>query len=122
MSSATSPVRLAGGLGVLWGLGLLDRGPRIWHGVTGSRPSPVDRVALAALGVRHLAQGAVQGVAPRRLRRTFVAIDVIHVVTMLPVAVVDERRRRAALLTSAFALASAATTLVATRRDPAKGR
>jgi hypothetical protein len=79
-------------------------------------------LAINALGLRHLAQGAVQVGAPTRMRRAFVAIDLIHVLTMLPVVVVDKRRRRAAALTCAVALASAATTLATGRSQRALGR
>jgi hypothetical protein len=111
MTTAPWPVRAAGGLGVLWGLLLLGRGPGVWRATTGKAPMPVDRLAIDVLGLRHLAQGSAQVVAPTRMRRAFVAIDLIHVLTMLPVAVADERRRRPAALTCTVALASAITTL-----------
>lgn len=104
-------LRAAGGVGVAWGGLLLGRGDRVWRAVTGEAPTPLDLLAVEALALRHLAQGTVQAVAPTRLRRAFVAIDVIHVLTMLPVVVVDARRRRAAALTCAVAATSAATTL-----------
>ncbi|HET7823211.1 MAG TPA: hypothetical protein VFL10_16945 [Ornithinibacter sp.] len=116
MTSKRWPVRATGGLGVAWGGLLLGRGDRVWRAVTGEAPTPVDLRAVEALGLRHLAQGTVQVVAPTRMRGAFVAIDLIHVLTMLPVAVADERRRRAAALTCAIALMSAATTLGAGRR------
>lgn len=101
---------------------LLVRARRVWRAVTGESPTPGDLLAVRALGVRHLAQGTVQAVAPTRMWGAFVAIDLAHVLTMLPVAALDERRRRAAALTCAVALASATTTLATARRRPAGGR
>ncbi len=122
MTSATWPVRAAGALGIGWGIALLGRGGPIWHEVTGEPPTRVDLLALRALGLRHVAQGSIQAVAPTRARGAFVAIDLLHVLTMLPLAVVDERRRRAATLTGAVALANAATTLATGRPTKAGGQ
>lgn len=122
MMSQRWPVRAAGGVGVAWGGLLLGRGGRVWRAVTGQAPTPVDLLAVEALGLRHLAQGTVQALAPTRMRGAFVAIDLIHVLTMLPVAVWDERRRRAAALTCAVALTSAATTLATGRPRRIEGR
>ena len=122
MTSRTWPLRAVGGLGVAWGAVLLGRGRDGWHAVTGGPATAVDLLAVRALGGRHLLQGTVQVVAPTRMRRAFVAVDLIHVLTMVPVIALDERRRRAAVLTSALALASALTTRATARPDEAGGR
>ena len=113
MTAARWPVRAAGATGALWGLAILGRGRTIWSVVAQEPPTPVDQLAIDALGLRHVGQGLVQAVAPTRLRGVFVGIDLIHVLTMLPVVVADKRRRRAAGLSCAVALGSAATTLFA---------
>ncbi len=122
MTASTWPVRTVAGAGVVWGALLLTRGRDIWRAVTSEPATAQDLLAVRALGGRHLVQGAVQVVAPTRMRRTFVAVDLLHALTMVPVVVLDDRRRRAAALTGALALASAATTLATGDRDGAGGR
>ncbi len=117
MTAATWPVRAPGTLGVTWGIALLARGRLGWCAVAGGPPTDVDLLAVRVLGVRHLAQGTVQVLVPNRMRAALVVVDLLHVLTMLPVAVLDERRRRPAALTAAVALASAGLTLT-TRRPP----
>ena len=104
-------VRAAGLLAATWGALLLTRGDALWQAVDGGSATPVDELALRALGARHLAQGAAQAIAPDRLQRAFIAVDLIHAATMLALAAADPGRRRPALLTAGVAAASAATTL-----------
>ena len=122
MTLRTRPVRAVGGLGVAWGAVLLVRGRDVWRAVTAEPATAVDLVTVRALGGRHLVQGAAQVVAPTRMRRAILAVDLVHVLTMLPVVVLDDRRRRAAALTGALSLASAATTLATAGTDGAGGR
>ncbi|MEO7234951.1 MAG: hypothetical protein ABIW80_06215 [Lapillicoccus sp.] len=104
-------VQATGLLAVAWGTLLLTRGDRLWRTVDGASATPVDELAIRALGARHLIQGAAQVVAPTHLQRVFVAVDLIHTTTMLALAAADNGRRRPALLTAGVAAASAATTL-----------
>jgi len=106
-------VRAAGLVSVAWGALLLTQGDQLWQTVDGAPPTPLDELAVRALGARHLAQGTAQVIAPTRFQRVFVAVDVIHTATMLAVAAADPGRRRPALLTAGVAAASAATTLAA---------
>lgn len=104
-------VRAAGLLAATWGALLLTRGDELWQTVDGGSVTPVDELAIRALGARHLTQGAAQVLAPARFQRVFIAVDVIHTATMLALAAADPGRRRPALLTAGVAAASAATTL-----------
>ncbi len=104
-------VRGAALLAATWGALLWTRGDAIWRAVDGGSATPVDELAIRALGARHLVQGAAQVMAPHRLQRVFIAVDVIHTATMLALAAADPGRRRPALLTAGVAAASAATTL-----------
>lgn len=113
--SRTWPVRSAGVVSTLWGGVLLARGRPLWWLVTGREPDAVELLATRALGLRHLGQGVLQAAAPTRLRGLFVAVDLVHVATMVPIALGGGRRRRAAALTAAVALASAATTVTTGR-------
>jgi len=113
MTTASWLVRTAGALGVAWGALLLERGETTWGRVAGRPPTSADLVGVRVLGLRHLVQGAAQVAAPQRLRRLFVAVDVVHALTMLALAGADERRRRPAVLSAVVALASAATTTAA---------
>lgn len=104
-------VRAAGALGMAWGGLLLACGPQLWSAVDGSTPTSTDVVAMRLLAGRHLAQGAMQVVAPTRFRRLFAAADVLHAASMVALAAVDPARRRPALVTAGVAAASAVTTL-----------
>ena len=106
-------IRATGLAGAAWGLLLLARGPEVWTRVEGSSPTEADRLALRFLGARHLVQGALQAAAPNHGQRLFVAVDALHVATMLALAAADPTRRRAALVTTAVAGASAAVTVTA---------
>lgn len=115
MNAATTPVRVAGALGVAWGSALLAGPEPLWRAVTGSGPHETDLLAARALGVRHVVQGLAQVAAPAHLRGLYVTVDLLHAATMLPLALRPGRRRRAGVLTTAVALAGAATTLVSGR-------
>jgi hypothetical protein len=62
------------------------------------------------LGCRHLAQGALQALAPARLQRLWVAVDVTHAVSMVVLAALDPGRRQPAIVSAAVAAASAGLT------------
>ncbi len=102
--------RVNGGLGIVWGTALLAGGPRIWLLLTGAQPDQVDQVAVRVLGIRHLGQGAVQLLVPRRFHRIMIAADVLHAASMTALAVRDRGRRTPAVVTTGVALLSAAVT------------
>ncbi|HEV7146623.1 MAG TPA: hypothetical protein VGN48_06445 [Pedococcus sp.] len=106
-----APIRVAGLLGVVWGVILVTQGREVWSRVEGGPPAEIDKVAIRLLGARHLGQGAAQLIGPGHFQRTFVTVDVIHAGTMLALAAVDRGRRRSALLTAGVAAASAAITI-----------
>ena len=116
MTDAAGPVRAAGLAQIAWGGWLLARGPRLWQLVDGAEPTAVDLLAVKALAGRHLVQGAAQAIRPTAGRTLFLAVDVIHVATMLVLASADRPRRRPALLTAAVATANAAVLLSSRRR------
>lgn len=107
--------RVAGAAAFLWGGALLVRGRELWRAVDGRPPAQVDELAMVVLGLRHLAQGSVQLVAPDRFQRVFVGVDVLHALSMAALAVVDEPRRRPALVTGGAAAVTALLAVVARR-------
>jgi hypothetical protein len=100
--------QLSGVLGVVWGALLLTRGDQVWTSVANHPPQPVDRLAIRALGARHVVQGTFMALAPLRGRRLLVSVDLLHVGSMVALAVADPSRRRPALVTTAVAAASGA--------------
>jgi hypothetical protein len=88
----------------------------VWLAVDGRPPTEVDEVAIRVLGVRHVAQGLFQAVLPLRLDPLFVAVDLVHAATMVPLVLGDDRRRRPAIVTASAALATAGLTVAARRR------
>lgn len=115
-AAADRLARLTGVVAVAWGGVLLVRGRDVWLAVDGRPPGELDELALRFLGLRHLVQGASQVVAPARFQRAFVAVDVLHAVSMAALAVVDEPRRRPALLTGGTAAVTALLAVAARRR------
>jgi hypothetical protein len=100
----------------VWGATILLAGADIWYIVDGRRPTRDDDAAVRFLGARHLVEGLAQTAIPSRFQRFYLAVDVTHAVSMLYLAIVDERRRRPAILSGAAALGAAALTLAARRR------
>lgn len=115
-TDARRVTRFAGVAGVLWGGLLLRRGRAVWLALDRRPPSEVDELATTVLGLRHLAQGGAQLITPDRFQRLFVAVDVLHALSMVALAAADERRRRPALVTGSAAAAAALLTVVARRR------
>jgi hypothetical protein len=106
-SGGARATRALGLIGIAWGAGLLASGPDIWRAVSGSGPTSSDRVALTALGGRHIVAGVTQVVAPTRFGRLLIAVDLLHAASMVGLAAVDPSRRRPALVSAALALAGA---------------
>ena len=82
-TQARRVARIAGAAGVLWGGLLLVRGQDVWLAVDRRPPGEVDRLAITVLGLRHLAQGGAQLVAPDRFQRLFAGVDVLHALSMV---------------------------------------
>ncbi|HET9255614.1 MAG TPA: hypothetical protein VFO16_10475 [Pseudonocardiaceae bacterium] len=87
---------------------------------TRHRADPLTRAVTRLLGYRHLIQGILTGGTPSPLVLALgVQVDLAHAVSMLGLAVLDQRRRRAGLIDAAvagsFALAGA---VLATRAAP----
>lgn len=108
--------RVAGATAVVWGGALLVRGRQMWRAVDGRPPAEVDELAVVVLGLRHLAQGGVQLVAPDRFQRVFVGVDALHALSMVGLAAVDAGRRRPALVSGGAAVVTAALAVAARQR------
>jgi hypothetical protein len=108
MNGASLRADPSGPLGVVWGAVLLSAGSRMWVGLTGHRPTELDRFGLWALGARSLGQGVFQLAAPTTGRRLFLATELLHATSMLALAGGDRPRRRPALVSASVALTNAA--------------
>lgn len=86
-----------------WAAALLLKGRTIWTVVNGRAPTSTERRVVDLLAIRHLVQGVSQVTAPRRLEKVWVAVDVLHALSMVPVVIKDQRHRRAALVTGSVA-------------------
>ena len=109
VASAATAVRAG------WGLGLLVAPSRVVRGM-GGEPDGAARVVARVLAARHLMQSAV--LARSRsplLRRGGAAVDALHGLSMLGLAVVDRSRRRPALLDAGLATAFAVIGFAGTR-------
>ena len=117
-SSAASDrvVRITGIGSALWGVALLARGRQVWSRVDHRPPTEADLAAVRFLGARHLAEGVTQAVLPHRFQELYVGVDLTHALSMVGLAVADERRRRPALASGVVAMSAALLTLVARRR------
>lgn len=116
MSAGAVLPRVAGLGGLAWGAVLLARGPQVWRAVESRPPDEVEVLGTQVLGVRHVAQGLVQVVAPRASSGVVVVVDVLHAATMGWLAAASASRRRAALVTGGVALVSASMTAASRRR------
>jgi hypothetical protein len=77
---------------------LLARGPQCWEVVSGAPPDPPAAAASRILGGRYLLQGTIQQLWPTRLRRTWVAVDLLHAASMALLAAHRGPSRRPALV------------------------
>lgn len=105
--------RAAGSVNAAWGTGLLLGDDALWRRLTGRGVSPVERRVVRVLGVRHLAQGTVQLVAPTRAEGVWAATDLAHAASMLVLAALDPGRRRPALVSAAVSAVTATGALTA---------
>jgi hypothetical protein len=93
---------LAGAHGALAAL-LLIQPPAVIRGIIGDQDVPPSWI-IRLLGARTLAQGAVEGLCPRREVLVLgVAVDLAHGASMLAAAVTWPRYRRAALISAGSA-------------------
>jgi len=82
---------------------LLGAGQQLFQRLQGRAPDDTERLALSALGARHLVQGSVEMALPHRFGRLHAGVDVIHAASMLPVALLQPQRRRAAAVSGGLA-------------------
>lgn len=107
MSSRTPhgrSLRLLGAAEVVWGAALLGGGQGLFRRLQGRAPDDVERLALDALGGRHVAQGLLEVAVPHRFARLHTGVDAIHAASMVLVAVLQPHRRRAAAASGTLAL------------------
>lgn len=96
-------LRSIGAAEVVWGAVLLGGGQGLFRRLQGRAPDDVERMALGALGGRHVAQGLVEVAVPHRFGRLYAGVDAIHAASMLLVAVLQPERRRAAAASGTLA-------------------
>ena len=80
------------------GFGLVELcapGP-LYRRLTGSEPDRTARVVIRVLGARHVVQGLVLLRAGRTAHRLGAGVDLLHGLSMVGLAAVDERRRAGA--------------------------
>lgn len=90
---------------------------------TGHPADPLTQSVTRLLGSRHLIQGILTGGTPSALVLALgVEVDLAHVVSMLGLAVLDQRRWRAGLIDAAVAASFAIAGAVLATRAPAGQR
>ena len=102
--------RVVGLAGIAWGAALLTRGDDLWQAVQGRHPNDDERLVVGILGLRHVAQGTLQTLAPGLMRRPVMLVDLGHAASMVALAAREPRYRRPALTSGAVAVASALLT------------
>lgn len=106
-SKIASSRRTAGLLGITWGAVLVLRGTRLFERVEHRPPSEAERLAVLALGGRHLGQGVMGLIWPDRFGRIHASVDAIHAISMILVATTEPSRRRVALISGTLATTAA---------------
>ena len=102
-SSIDRSLRPLGMAEVVWGAVLLGGGQGLFGRLQGRSPDETERIALGALGARHVAQGLLEVAVPDRLARLYTGVDAIHAASMLLIALLQPDRRRAATASGALA-------------------
>lgn len=96
-------IRVLGGLTAALGTGLLLQPHRLARRICGSQDVPND-VVLRVLGAREVVQGVAQIAYPKKdLVVSCIAVDALHVLSMLVLAAVWPSYRRAALASATMA-------------------
>jgi len=107
------------GLRIGWGAALVVAPRPLLLGLARA-DAPADPVAAAVLrvlGVRHIGQAVVEVLGPQPVVRYLgAAVDGLHALTAVGLAVIDPRWRRGALTDTAIAAFFAATTAVSATR------
>src|SRR5690349_19706849 len=105
-----------------WGAALVAAPRPLLRGLARA-DDPADRIAVAVLrvlGVRHVGQALVEVLGPQpAVRYLGAAVDGLHALTAVGLAVLDPRWRRGALTDTAIAAFFAATTVKELARDSA---
>jgi hypothetical protein len=103
-----------------WGAALIAAPRPLLRGLARA-DEPVGRAAVAVLrvlGLRHVAQAVVETLGPQPVVRYLgTAVDGLHALTAVGLAVLDPRWRRGALTDTAIAASFAATTAISTTRE-----
>ena len=117
MSGSTVPAtrawRLTGIATVVWGAFLLSRGEAAWKAVAGGDPEGTEEAAIRVLGARHLAQGAFEALLPGRLPKSLIAVDMLHALSMVPLATENAPRRVPVMISAGVAATSAVALILA---------
>jgi hypothetical protein len=107
-----------------WGAALIAAPRPLLRGLARA-DEPVGRVAVAVLrvlGLRHVAQAVVETLGPQpAVRYLGTAVDGLHALTAVGLAVLDPRWRRGALTDTAIAASFAAATAISAREAKSKG-
>lgn len=103
-----SRARFVGTIGIAWGAVLFAFPEEVWQRVAGRGCSQDEQLVTQVLGLRHLAQGLAEVVAPVAVRRPAAAVDAAHALSMLALAVWRPDYAPPALASAAVALAGAA--------------
>lgn len=101
-------VRLAGAIGIAWGAALFAYPDDVWQRVAGRGCNGDEQLVTQVLGLRHIAQGAAQVLAPQAVRRPAALVDRAHAVSMLALAAWRREYAPAALASAAVSLGGAA--------------
>ncbi|GAB3878752.1 hypothetical protein [Terrabacter terrigena] len=100
--------RFAGTIGIAWGAVLFAYPDDVWQRVAGRGCTQDEQLVTQVLGLRHLAQGLAELVAPRAVRRPAAAVDAAHALSMLALAAWRREYAPPALASAAVALGGAA--------------
>lgn len=85
--------------------------------LTGQALDERARIVMRILGARHLLQAAVTARGGRALHLLGSGVDILHALTAVALAVLDERRRPVATVNAAIALTFAAAELARSRES-----
>lgn len=114
--SGSAPVRGLEVLRAAYGVALLAAPEQLGRAVTGERPSATATWVIRALGARHVLQAAVTARArPGITRRLAAAVDVLHLASLGPIALLCTPRERR--LTGADAVVEAFFAAAERRHD-----
>ncbi|WP_323097438.1 hypothetical protein [Intrasporangium sp. YIM S08009] len=114
--SGNGSARVAGAAGTAWGAVLFTCPDEVWQRVTGRGCTADEQLVTQLLGLRHLAQGIAELVAPGVVRRPAALVDVSHALSMVGLAAWRREYARPALASAGVALAGAALSRGGRRR------